>query len=120
MAIAADGQPNWASKTITTLDEGAIIQWWGQVEPYPLLDYERKTPIQISGTGQAAPGNAYSILLNQCSTTVVRALMAGADPQCKAKITAWLWLNMGSNPAHLIRIPTITPHDVRELVEAVF
>jgi hypothetical protein len=115
----ADGQPSWASKTISTLDEGAIIAWWSKIQSNPLIDYVNKKPIQVSGAAHASPGAMYSILLNQCAITVVRALMVGADKDTRVKIMKWLQANMGSTPL-LIHVPTVTPQDVRELVEAVF
>jgi hypothetical protein len=96
--IKADGQATWASKPIITLDEDAIIRWWSKIERNPLLDYKHKTPIQVSGSADALPGNTYSILLNQCSTTVVSALMVGADQVVRGKIAAWLRVNIGSTP----------------------
>jgi hypothetical protein len=115
----ADGQPSWASKSIYTLDEGAIIAWWSKIQHNPLIDYAHKGPVQVSGSGPASPGNTYSILFNQCSTTVVRALMIGANEDCRAKISRWLLANVGGTPFH-VRVPTVTPEDVRGLVEAVF
>ncbi len=117
--IKADGQPSWASKPITSLDEDAIIAWWSKIQSNPLLDYQHKTPIQNNGAARASNGNTYSILLNQCSTTVVRALMVGSDQAGREKIRGWLLANMGSTP-YLFHVPTITPLDVRELVEDVF
>jgi hypothetical protein len=52
-------------------------------------------------------------------TTVVRALMVGGDQVLRAKIWAWLRVNFGSTP-YLLHVPTVTPQDVKELVEAVF
>ena len=115
----ADGQPSWASKPISTLDEGAIIAWWSRVQANPFIDYQHKTPIQVSGAAHAAQGNTYSILLNQCSTTVVKALMVGANTADRVKIMGWITQNSGSTP-WLLHVPTTTPKDVRDLVEAVF
>lgn len=115
----ADGQPNWASKPISTLDEGSIIRWWSQIQRNPLLDYKHKTPIQVSGAAQALTGHAYSIIFNQCAITVVRALMIGAEQATRTRIISWLQSNMGSTPL-LMHVPTVTPKDVRALVEAVF
>lgn len=117
--IKADGEPSWASKPLSTLDEAAIIAWWSKIQHNPLLDYKQKTPIQLSGAAHASDGNTYSIVLNQCAITVVRALMVGADQICRAKICGWLSANMGSTP-YLLHVPTVTPLDIRELVEAVF
>jgi hypothetical protein len=115
----ADGQPSWASKPISTLDEGSIIRWWGQIQHNPLLDYKHKTAIQISGAEDASEGHMYSIIFNQCAITVVRALVIGADQATRAKITSWLQKNMGGTP-FLLHVPTVTPRDVRDLVDAVF
>jgi hypothetical protein len=115
----ADGQPSWASKPISTLDEGAIINWWSKIQHNPLIDYTHKKPFQVSGSGHADPGNTYSILINQCAITVVRALLVGANDATRTEISTWLQFNMGSTP-FLLHVPTITPHDVKELVEAVF
>ena len=52
----ADGQPSWASKPISTLDEGAIIAWWSKIQHNPLIDYKHKTPIQVSGAAHASQG----------------------------------------------------------------
>lgn len=117
--ITADGKPSWASKPITTLDEAAIINWWSQIQPNPLLDYKHKTPFQKSGAMHAVRGNTYSILSNQCSTTIVRALTIGADQNCRTQINRWLAIHAGGTP-FLVHVPTVTPHDVRALVEAVF
>jgi len=117
--IRADGKPSWASKPITSLDESAIIRWWSQIQRNPLIDYKHKTPFQISGAAHAADGSTYSILTNQCSTTVVKALMAGADQDTRTRISHWLARHAGSTP-YLMHVPTVTPHDVRELIEAVF
>jgi hypothetical protein len=117
--IKADGKPSWASKPISTLNEPAIISWWSRVQHNPLLDYRHKTPTQVSGAAHASAGNTYSILFNQCSITVVKALMVGADSALRAKISAWLMANAGSTP-YLLHVPTVTPRDVRSLVEAVF
>jgi hypothetical protein len=117
--IQADGQPNWASKPISTLDEGAIIAWWSKIQHNPLIDYKHRTPIQISGSARASEGNTYSILLNQCAITVVKALMVGANQDCRVKISEWLQAHVGSTP-FLLHVPTVTPKDVRQLVEGVF
>jgi hypothetical protein len=119
--IRADGRPSWASKSISTLDEAAIISWWSKVQHNPFLDYAHKTPIQVSGVAHAISGNTYSILYNQCSTMVVTALLIGADEGCRTQIFAWLAKNMGSLPFGL-RLPnaTITPLDVKKLVEDIF
>ncbi len=117
--IRADGRPSWASKPIVTLDEAAIIRWWSTIQHNPLLDYNNKTPFQLSGSAHASQGNMYSVLRNQCAITVVRGLMIGADLGYRAKISAWLQLNAGSAP-YLLHVPTITPLDVEKLVEAVF
>jgi hypothetical protein len=116
---AADGMPDWASKPISNLDEAKIISWWGQIQHNPLLDYKHKTALQKSGAAHAADGNSYSILFNQCSTVVVKALMVGADIKLRAKIWAWLAQNSGSTPLGL-HVPTVTPTDVKDLVQAVF
>lgn len=119
--IRADGQPSWASKSIYSLDEAAIIGWWSRVQHNPFLDYAHKTAIQVSGVAHAIPGNAYSILYNQCSTMVVMALLIGADQTCRTKIFAWLSKHMGGVPYLPFRLaPTITPLDVKNLVESVF
>jgi hypothetical protein len=115
----ADGQPDWASKPITTLDEGAIVRWWAQIQHNPLIDYKHKVHIQIEGSEPAAKGKTYSIVLNQCAITVVRGLIVGSDSATRARIIAWLVSNMGSTPL-LVHVPTVTPLDVRELVEAIF
>jgi hypothetical protein len=117
--IRADGKPSWASKPITTLDEGAIINWWSKIQPNPMLDYKHKTPFQRSGAMHAAQGNTYGIILNQCSTTIVNALMIGSSPDDRNRIFNWLTAHGGSTP-WLLHAPTVTPQDVRELVEAVF
>jgi hypothetical protein len=115
----ADGQPSWASKPISTLDEAAIIAWWSKIQANPLIDYQHKKPIQISGAAHAVQGNKYSILFNQCSTTVVKALMVGASQSDRFKIMAWQSVHGGSTP-YLLHVPTITPKDVKDLVEAIF
>jgi hypothetical protein len=118
---AEKGLASWVSKPITTLNESAIIRWWSGIQHNPLLDYKHKTPIQVSGAALALAGNTYSILLNQCSTTVVKALMVGANLVQRAKILVWLGLNFGSIPyLPLHVVPTVTPQDVKKLVEAVF
>ena len=45
--------------------------------------------------------------------------MVGANQDTRVKISRWLHANMGSTP-YLLHVPTVTPQDVRELVEAVF
>ncbi len=116
---AADGNPDWASKPISNLDEAAIIHWWSRIQHHPLLDYKHPTPFQRTGAEPAEKGQTYSILTSQCSITVVKALLVGADERTRSDIWTWLRVNSGSTPVGF-HVPTITPRDVRELVEDVF
>lgn len=122
-----DGMPSWASKPLSGLDETKIIDYWGNFDPNHNLDYKGNSSSNVthSNTG----GKHYNILASQCSTTVVSALYTGADTLTRAKITTWLALNAGSNfdfagfkglRFPCLRIPTVTPADVRELVCAVW
>lgn len=108
---AADGQPAWASKPIMNLNEEAIIGWWAHIQADPLLNYKHKTPFQSLGISNAEQGNTYNILKNQCSTTVVDALWQGADAKLRSKITSW---------KHAHTVLTVTPRQVRDLIEDLF
>ena len=118
--IKADGQPSWASKPISTLNENAIINWWSKVQSNPLLNYKNPTPIQKKGMDNAKPGNVYAVLFNSCSTAILKALWTGADPPTQNKILVWSALNKGGVPWGPFRLPTITPLDVKNLVEYIF
>jgi hypothetical protein len=88
----ADGVANWALKPLNDLDETAIIQWWSKIQTDPFIDYKDKKPFQKSASKddnfQQANGPLYDILLNQCSTTVVAALLIGAAPPRRASMLA--------------------------------
>lgn len=137
------GLPDWTSKPIEGLDEHAMIQWWSHVQHNPLIDYKHKTATQISGASSASAGNRYSIVLNQCAITVVYALWTGSNAYGRARIVAWLAVSGGRTPSPFEvkdsplwlvpllaifsgsipgspRLPTVTPRDVRGLVEAAF
>jgi hypothetical protein len=129
----ADGRPAWASKPLTGLDERAIIQWWSQIQPNPLIDYQRKKGFQTTSDKddayEWAHNSRYRILSNQCSTVVVGALVAGASPKLRLEIRAWLYshrislgpvgLSIGLS-ALLRTIGTVSPTDVQRLVSAVW
>lgn len=115
----ADGTPDWASKPIDDLDEASIIQWWSRTQPNGLLDFKKRTDFMKAGEGSSAPGNIYNIVGNQCSTTVVRAMIAGANSKTKAAIIGALGVSHGSG-AGVVRLPTITPQDVKNLVTTVW
>ena len=127
----ADGTPNWASKPIDNLNESAIITWWRKIQVDPFIDYKNKKSFQVSteeaSNFQEASNAHYNILLNQCSTTVVAALLMGAGPELRVKILSWCGRNAGKGlgpvqlPSFLpFRVPTITPKDVRSLVKNVW
>lgn len=120
----ADGQPSWASRSLTDLNERAIINFWMGFDPSPSLDYQGEQSSNV--TKDAEPRDYYNILWSQCSTTVVRALWLGANARLRTKIAFWLAINAGRDidlPVighikfpYAVRIPTVTPADVRELV----
>jgi hypothetical protein len=123
----ADGVPSWASRPLNDLNEAAIINWWRGIQSDPFIDYKNKKPFQTSSDDaanfQQANNRVYNILLNQCSTTVVTALVIGAAPETRAKILRWLALNAGRGlgpvqvPGFIpYRVPTVTPTDVKNLV----
>lgn len=127
----ADGTPGWASKPIDDLNESAIITWWKKIQADPIIDYKNKKPFQKSADEisnfQEANNAHYNILLNQCSTTVVAALLVGAGQELRLKILSWCARNAGKGlgpvqlPSFLpFRVPTITPKDVRNLVANVW
>ena len=129
----ADGVPSWASKPLENLDEKAIIAWWGSIQRDPLIDYSKKKPFQTASAPdqafQSATNTQYRILNNQCSTAVVRGLLAGADLLFSAKIIAWLALNgVHIGPATLSQplsavlriLGVISPTDVKELIVSVW
>jgi hypothetical protein len=90
-----DGMPAWASKPLTDLDEGKIIDYWGHFDPNHNLDYKGSRSSNVTHVNEG--GEHYNILACQCSTTVVSALMTGANTNTRAKIRVWLALNAGSN-----------------------
>ena len=112
-----DGTPSWASKPLNGLDEAAIIRWWARTQPDPLIHYQKKESFQKvkvkNGSEElgAVRGSRYNILRNQCSTNVVDGLVRGADVALKLKILAW---------KHRHSLVTVTPRQVRNLVEDVF
>lgn len=61
----------------STLDATAIISWWSQTQPDPLLDCK---------------------LTGQCSTPVVRALTIGADRDFRKKVNRWLTMHAAGTP----------------------
>jgi hypothetical protein len=118
-----DGMPGWASKPLANLDERKIIDYWGNFDPNHNLKYKGAASYHVTHTNQG--GKHYDILLSQCSTTVVQALLSGADTNTRMKINSWLRRNMGSNfdfggfkglRIPNFSIPTMTPADVREMV----
>ncbi|MGV7031048.1 hypothetical protein [Methylobacterium symbioticum] len=115
----ADGTPDWASKPIEDLNEERIIQWWSRTQPNCLLDFKNRTDFMKTGEVSAAKGSIYNIVANQCSTTVVRALIEGASSNRKAAIIGALGISHGTG-AGVISLPTITPQDVRNLVASVW
>jgi len=126
-----DGAPQWASKPITGLDEDAIVKWWGTIQENPVIDYANKKAFQRSPSKdsafQWASDRSYNILTSQCATTVVLALMVGADAMLRIRMATWLAINMGTGLGDIqlpalgpIRVPTVTPKDVRNLVTAIW
>lgn len=127
-----DGIPQWASKPLQGLDEMAILQWWKGIQENPIVDFNNKKEFQRSSDPmknfQMANKSQYSILFNQCATTVVAALYNGADMKMRAKMAAWLACKGGVSDGTAgvilqalgIRIPTITPRDVREMVISIW
>jgi hypothetical protein len=121
-----DGLPNWASKPLAGLDEGAIIRWWSKIQRNPLIDYNHKQKFQLSTDKKQAfqPANTqYKILSNQCATTVVEGLIEGANPALKTKIENWKNANTKytvAMPPFLIRGKLISPRSVRLLVMSVW
>ena len=126
---AEDGQPSWASKPLKNLDERKIIKFWNEFDPNSALDYKGATSKNVTKVN--AGGKTYNILFSQCSTTVVAALLTGADQETRNSIITWFALNAGSNIdfagirsvqrfVPIPRIPTVTPADVRELVKEVW
>lgn len=124
-----DGMPSWASKPLTNLDESKIIRFWNQFEPNSALDYKGNFSKNVTKPNDG--GKTYNILFSQCSTTVLSALLVGADQSTRDKVRMWIVANAGTNVdfagirsvqrfVPLPRIPTITPADVRELVKAVW
>jgi hypothetical protein len=71
-----DGIPDWASRPIDDLKEAAIISWWGTLAQSSNLK---------SGEEEAKSGH-YVFLSNNCSTTVMRALLVGATPERRLQI----------------------------------
>jgi hypothetical protein len=135
--LVADGQADWTSKPLVNLDEAAIIRWWSRVQPDPLIDYKRKKAFQMpsgSGATEATAGNTYNILKCQCSTSIVDGLWHGADATLKIRINAWkhqqpmrVGLETGAKygvlaglGAYGVGLLTVTPNQVRRLVEDVF
>jgi hypothetical protein len=127
----SDGTPSWASKPIRNLDEGAIIAWWRKIQADPIVNYRNKKPFQKSSNEannfQPATNAHYNIMFNQCSTTVVAGLLAGANVELRSKIMMWCLQNAGKGlgPVQLptflpFRVPTVTPKDVRNLVTAIW
>jgi hypothetical protein len=127
----ADGSPQWASKSITDLDDAAIISWWSKIQSDPIIDYKHKKEFQTSNNEntnfQMATDQQYSILFNQCSTMVVAAILHGADNKIRAKIRAWLNAHSGRGLGYIQiptllpwQIPTITPKDVKNLVISIW
>jgi hypothetical protein len=114
------------------LDESKVIKWWGRIQSNPLIDYQHKKAFQISNNEttnyqQTEHGSYYNILFNQCSTTIVRALLIGASAKRKIAISSWLISKAGTGfgpmqvPPELgLHVPTVTPSDVRNLVSAVW
>lgn len=124
-----DGQPDWVSRPLEDLDEAAIIKFWKPYDSAAQLDYGG--PASNNVTKPNSGGKPYDFLFSQCSTTVVRALISGASLSKRLQILGWLTLNAGTNidVAGLrsvskflpyLRIPTVTPADVRELVKWVW
>lgn len=127
----ADGVPNWASKPIDNLNEERIIDWWMKIQTDPIINYANKKKFQTSANEannfQWATNAHYNIMFNQCSTTVVAGLLAGADEELRSKIVGWCLQNAGRGlgvvqlPTFLpFRIPTVTPKDVKNLVIAIW
>ena len=125
----ADGMPSWASRPINSLDEARIVQFWRGYDASPYLDYKGSASRNTVKSNEG--GKTYNILASQCSTTVVAALLAGANRETRVKIERWLLLNAGTNVdfpgikllqafVPLLRVPTVTPADVRELVISVW
>ena len=125
----ADGIPSWASRPIDDLNEAKIVRFWRDYDATPFLDYKGKASNNAVKTNEG--GKRYNIFFSQCSTTVVAALLAGADGDTRKKIERWILLNAGTNAdfpgikilqpfVPLLRIPTVTPADVRELVRTVW
>lgn len=122
-----DGHPDWASKPIENLNEKNIIEFWSNFDPNHNLDYQGSNSKDV--TKDNAGGKIYNILFSQCSTVVVRALLSGADLTTRFKILGWLTANAGHNidisgikgvRMPMMVVPTITPTDVREMVEWVW
>lgn len=107
----ADGNPDWASKTLQNLDEEGMIGWWKRIQPDCMLNYEHRTSFMQQGVEEAATGSEYNIVKNQCSTTVVNCLLAGSDAKLAASIRAWKTLHCPI---------TVTPSQVKTLIEDIF
>lgn len=75
-----DGIPDWASRPIGDLDEAAIVRWWGSLAQSSCLK---------SGEERSRSGH-YVFLTNNCSTTVMRALLIGANNARRALIGQFL------------------------------
>jgi len=125
----ADGMPSWASKPLENLDEEKIIRFWNEFDPNAALDYKGNASQNTTKSNDG--GKIYNILTSQCSTTVLAALLVGADEATRKKAYLWLFSNAGTNIdfagiksiqrfVPLPRIPTITPADVRELIKSVW
>jgi hypothetical protein len=128
----SDSTPSWASKPIRNLDEGAIIAWWRKIQADPIICYGNKKPPQKCSNEatnfQPATNAHYNIMSNsnQCSTTVVAGLLAGANVELRSRIMMWWLQNAGKGlgPVQLptfvpLRVPTVTPEDLRNLVTAI-
>ena len=75
-----DGIPDWASRCIPDLDEAAILSWWSTLAQSSNV----KTGEEMAKSGH------YVFVTNNCSTTVMRALLVGATPEKRRQI--WLYL----------------------------
>lgn len=124
-----DGQPSWASKPLRDLNEARIVEFWKAYDSMPGLDYKGSNSANKTKTNDG--GKIYNLAIQQCSTVVVGALLAGADLTTRLKIQTWLALNAGTNfdlggiqgfSRYLptFRVPTVTPADVREMVKRVW
>ena len=124
-----DGTPSWASKSIENLNEERIAEFWKGFDTSK-LDYKGSQSTNVTRINEG--GKTYNILLLQhCATTVLGALLIGADADTRLKIKSWLIRNAGTNVDFAgvksfsrfiphFRIPTVTPADIRELVKYIW